>query len=109
MIETSIGETLPFEYEKCKRSMDQISKECWNIYHDKGGQWTSKNKVDALKLLKDLNMSKLETVQLGPLSLRAQQIEQKVKDLVEENEMPKQSYMNLKLPALKSQRDEDLR
>jgi hypothetical protein len=40
---------------------------------------------------------------------RAQNMERKVRELVEESEMPKKSFMNLGLPALTGQRDEDLR
>ncbi len=109
IIESIIEDVLPFEYRKCMGSIEQVTKECWKIYHDTTGQWTNKNKIDVLKLIKETNTTRQEILLGGPISLRAQQMEQKVKELVEEDEMPKQSYMNRKLPALNGPRDEDLR
>jgi len=108
-IESIVQKSMPLEYEKCKTSMDSITKECWTIYQDKTGQWTNKNKIDALKLIKETNRTKLEILNLGPLYLHAEQLEQKVKDLVEENESPQQNYMNLGLPAVIKQSDEEFR
>jgi len=108
-LESIVVNMLPLEYEKCKTCMDKITKECWNIYQDKSGQWTSKNKIDALKLLKEISRTKLEVINLGPLYLRAEQIEQRVKDLVQEEEKPQVNYMNLRLPAIIKQSDEVLK
>lgn len=108
-IESIIDDVLPYEYRKCILSIVQIIKESWKIYNDTSGQWTNKNKLDALKLIKETNTTRHEILLQGPISLRAQQMEQKVKELVEEDEKPKHSYMNLGLPAIKDQRNEDLR
>jgi hypothetical protein len=108
-IESIMVDVLPYEYEKSIVTMRQITKECWDIYHDKSGQWTNKNKIDILKLLKESVTTSLEILAQGPLNLRANQLEEKVKDLLEESETPEQNFMNLRLPAVKGQKDVDLR
>jgi transposase len=108
-IESIVQKSMPLEYEKCKTSMDSITKECWTIYQDKTGQWTNKNKIDALKLLKETNMTKLEILLIGPISLRAQQLEQKVRNLVEEDQKPQQNYFTVGLPGVIKHSNEDLK
>lgn len=78
--------------------MEEIIKKCWTIINDGTGQWTNKNKLDAMKLLKDSIGTKFEILNQGPVSLRAQQMEQKVKQLVEEDEVPRKSFFTLGPP-----------
>jgi hypothetical protein len=104
-----VNDILPIEYGKSILSMEQIIQKCWSIINDTTDGWTSKNTMDSLKLIKEANIAKNEILLQGPVSLRAQQMEEKVRELVEESKMPKKSFMNLGLPALKGQRDEDLK
>ena len=92
IIESILKDLLPYEYSKSILSMEQVIKECWKIINDHSGQWTNKNKIDVLKLLKEAIRTKLEIVNQGPANLRAQQLEQQVKDLVEEEQVPQKSF-----------------
>lgn len=109
MIESIVQDLLPYELIKSLISIEQIIKKCWKIYDDTSGQWTNKNKMDSLKLIKEANITKNEILLQGPLSLRAQQVEEQVRQLIEESEMPKKSFMNLGLPTLKGQQEKDFR
>ena len=92
-IESIIENVLPYEYGKCLVSMEQVIKEGWKIYEDDTGQWTSKNKIDVLKLIKDTVRTRFEILGQGPLNLKAKQLNQKVKELTEEeNETPKSFF-----------------
>ena len=108
-LESIMQEVMPYEYEKCMTSIQQVTKECWKIYYDESGQWTNKNKIDVLKLIEQANITRHQMLLGGPVTLKAMQIERKVRDIVEEEEKPQHSYMNLGLPALKGKMDEDLR
>ena len=108
-IKSMMEDVLPYEFRRCMLSVEQIIKECWKIFNDTSGQWTNKNKIDSLKLIKEANSTRSEILLQGPVSLRAQQLEDKVRELVEEDEMPQKSYMNVRLPAIKGQSEEDLR
>ena len=107
-LKSIVENELPYEFAKSLLSMDHIINECWIIYHDQSGKWTNKNKIDALKMIKETQKSRIEIVQTGPLNLRVQYIEQELRDSQEESETPI-SYMNLKRPAINRQQDEDPR
>jgi hypothetical protein len=98
LIASSVEELLPYEYKKSLLGMEQLIKECWQIINDNTGKWTSKNKIDAMKLLKEVIRTKLEIVNQGPLNLRAEQLEKEVKDLVKEVEAPPRSFFTLGPP-----------
>jgi hypothetical protein len=83
-------EVLPYEYGKCLLSIQQVIKECWIIFQDKTGQWTNKNKIDSLKLLKEATRTKFEILQQGPLNLYVNQIGEKVEELKKDQEEPAQ-------------------
>jgi DNA-binding CsgD family transcriptional regulator len=108
-LESIMEEVMPYEYEKCMTCIGQVTKECWKIYYDKSGQWTNKNKIDVLKLIEQANITRHQMLLAGPVTQKAMQIEQKVRNIVEEEEKPQQNYFNLGLPALKGKMDEDLR
>ncbi len=94
-LESVVKEVLPYEYKKSISCMDLVIRECWTIIKNQTGQYTIKNKLDALKLLKESTFTKLEILITGPINLRAQELEKKVKDLVEENETPRKSFFTL--------------
>jgi len=97
-IESIIEDVLPFEYIKCLVSMEHVIKEGWKIYHNTSGQWTNKNKIDILKLIKEAVRTRLEILHQGPAHLKAKQLCQQVKELTEENELQQKSYFNLGPP-----------
>ena len=106
-IESILIDTLPYEYSKAVLSMEQIAKKCWKIIDDESSQWTNKNKLDAMKLLKEVTATKFEILNQGPVNLRAQQLQQQMKELLEEDEMPR-SFFTLGPPP-KPNSYEDLR
>src|SRR5688572_27362357 len=95
-LESIIVDVLPYEYDKSLLGMDSIIKRCWIIINDSTNQWTNKNKLEALKLLKESIVTKFEILNQGPVNLRARQLEDQMKDLLEENEIPQRSFMTLK-------------
>lgn len=97
-IKSIFEDVLPYEFKKSLISIQQLEKECWKIFNDNTGEWTNKNKLDALKLLNQLNMANLEILQIGPLSLRAQEIVEKVEELVEEKESAQKSFFVMQPP-----------
>jgi hypothetical protein len=97
-IQNIIEETLPYELEKSLQCMNLIIKECWNIQKDKSDKWTNKDKLNALKLIKDAESTRFEILMSGPVTLKAKQVCQKVKELTEENEVQHKSYFNLGPP-----------
>lgn len=97
-LESVLKDVLPYEYTKSISCMDQVIRQCWIIINDKTDQWTNKNKLDALKLLKETTRTKLEILNQGPVNLFAQQLQQKVKELVEDDEMPRRSFFTLGPP-----------
>jgi hypothetical protein len=54
--------------------------------------------LETLKVLKDTIRTKFEILNQGPANLPTQQLEQQVKDLVEENETPRKSFFVLGPP-----------
>ncbi len=108
LIASSVKEVLPYEYSKSIRSMEQLIKKCWEIIDDQTANWTNKNKIDIMKLLKDAIRTKLEIVNQGPVNLRAEQLEREVKELVKEDEMPR-SFFTLGPPPTNPNSYEDLR
>jgi len=108
-LESIMEEVMPYEYEKCMTSSLQVTKECWKIYYDQSGHWTNKNKIDVLKLIEQANITRHQMLLGGPVTLKAMQIERKVRDIVEEEEKPQQNYFTLRLPTLKGKMDEELR
>jgi len=108
-IEAILRDRLPYEYEKGMVSIEQLIKECWRIFYDETGQYTNKNKIDTLKLLQSAIQTRMGMLVEGPVTLKAKQIEQKLREVLEEDEKPQRNFMNLGLPVLKKGFDDDLR
>ena len=73
-----IKDLLPFEFERCHTAIEQIIKEGWIIFRDNSGKWTNKDKVNALKLVKESIRTKLEILLQGPATLHLQQLQDRV-------------------------------
>lgn len=97
----------PFEFSKSISSLGQITKACWTIYNDTTSKWTNKDKLNALKLVRDTERTKFEVLMHGPIDLLAQKLQEEVKEIVETEQNSQKSFFML--PAIKSQTDEDLR
>jgi len=106
-IEEIAKKILPYEFGKSILSLNQIIKACWNIYEDKSNRWTNKDKLNALKLLKETERTRFELLMQGPVNLSVQQMQEQLKEIVESNETTQKSFFVL--PSLKRPNDEDLR
>ena len=106
-IQDIVRETFPFEFSKSILSLNHITKACWNIYNDKTSKWTTKDKLNALKLARDTERTKFEVLMHGPIDLLAQKLQEEVKEVADENQNSRKSYFML--PAIQRQNEEDLR
>jgi hypothetical protein len=78
-------ETLPYEYGKCLNCVNRVIKECWDIFQDKSNKWSNKDKINALRLIKEATMTRCEIVYNGPVTLEAQHYREKLDKLIDEN------------------------
>jgi hypothetical protein len=79
-------EMLPYEYGKSLLCMNQVIKECWNIFDDRTNRWTNKDKLNALRLIKEATMSRVEILFNGPVTLEVQHFRDKLDKLIAANE-----------------------
>ena len=107
VIENIAKETLPFEFGRCLSSLGRVAKECWNIFDDKSEKWTNKDKINALKLIKETERTKFEVLLQGPTNLYIQELNDKLQAFTENNESNPIDYF--RLPAFESKSQEDLR
>jgi Trp operon repressor len=76
---------LTYYYKQCIDGMDQIRKEVWSLY--KYGDWgngvhlTFKEKLAALKLLKECNEAKFALLEKGPSVLNVKGMEEKLEGI----------------------------
>jgi len=105
-VEVIAKDILPYEFGKSMLSLNHIIKECWNICKDGNGKWTNKDKINALKLIKDTERTRLEVLLEGPVGLLVQQLQEKLTEIIENNETAKKSFFVL--PALERAK-EDMR
>jgi hypothetical protein len=81
MIQSVTRNILPYEFGRCLMSTEQLIKEGWNIFNDKSEKWTNKDKINALKLVKESVRTKVEILLQGPTTLHLQQLKDKVDEL----------------------------
>lgn len=101
VVESVVTDVLPYEYTKSMLCLDLIIRKCWTIIDDQAGQWTNKNKMDALKLLKETTKARLEIITQGPVNLYVQKLEQEIKELgqlVREDEIVPKTFFTLGPP-----------
>ena len=98
---------LPYEFNKCLGSIEQIIKKCWIIVQGNKDQWTNKDKINALKLLKETVRTKFEILCDGPTVLQVQKLEDEVNKLKQDNDPSQRSFFVL--PALQRPSDDDVR
>lgn len=76
---------LTYYYKQCIDGMDEIRREAWSQY--KHGDWSQgvhlavKEKIAALRLLKECNEAKFAILERGPSVLNIKEMEQKLKDI----------------------------
>jgi Homeodomain-like domain len=76
---------LTYYYKQCIDGMDEIRREAWSLY--KYGDWgqgihlSIKEKIAALRLLKECNEAKFALLEKGPNVLNVKGMEEKVEDI----------------------------
>jgi len=76
---------LTYYYKQCIDGMDEIRKEAWSLY--KYGDWSQgvhlsvKEKIAALRLLKDCNEAKFTLLEKGPSVLSVKQMEENLENI----------------------------
>ena len=76
---------LTYYYKQCIDGMDEIRREAWSLY--KYGDWgngvhlTVKEKIAALKLLKECNEAKFALLEKGPSVLNVKGMEGRLEDI----------------------------
>jgi len=76
---------LTYYYKQCIDGMDEIRREAWSLY--KYGDWsqgihlTVKEKIAALRLLKDCDEAKFALLEKGPSMLNVKGMEEKLEDI----------------------------
>ena len=76
---------LTYYYKQCIDGMDEIRREAWSLY--KYGDWsqgvhlTVKEKIAALRLLKDCDEAKFALLENGPSVLNAKGMEEKLENI----------------------------
>ena len=59
---------------------------------DNTGKWTNKDKINALKLVKETETTRFEVLQNGPATLYVQQLQEKVNELIETKQQTQQNF-----------------
>lgn len=80
-IQSITKDILPYEFGRCQIAVEQLIKEGWNIFNDNSGKWTNKDKINALKLVKESIRTKVEILLQGPTALHLQQLQDKLAGL----------------------------
>lgn len=76
---------LTYYYKQCIDGMDEIRRESWSLY--KYGDWsqgihlTVKEKIAALRLLKECDEAKFALLEKGPSVLNVKGVEEKLEDI----------------------------
>jgi uncharacterized protein YerC len=76
---------LTYYYKQCIDGMDEIRREAWSLY--KYGDWSQgvhlsvKEKIAALRLLKECNEAKFALLEKGPSVLNVKGMEEKLADI----------------------------
>lgn len=83
-IQSITRDILPYEFGKCFISIEQLLKEAWIIFNDSSGKWTNKDKINALKLVKEAIRTKVEVLLQGPTTLHLQQLQDRLVELNKE-------------------------
>jgi hypothetical protein len=74
---------LGFYYKGCIYTMDQIQQRCWNIFND--DQVSQKEKLLALKIIKETVESKFSLLEKGPSVISLKNLEDRVRQIEASN------------------------
>jgi len=100
IIKTIEKDYYPLEFRNIINSIKLVLKKSWQIINDENGKWTNKDKLNALKLVVEASKTKFETLQNGPVNLRVGELAEKLDELKEEQESPRNFMPPLLHPNL---------
>lgn len=105
-IQAIVDDILPLEFGKSLLSLNHIIRDCWIIINDDTEKWNNKDKLNAMKLLKDIEVTRFEILKNGPLNLEVIQLRKQLEQLKEEQDT---SRIKGFMPALLHNNLEDLK
>jgi IS30 family transposase len=80
-----LAKDLGFYYKSCIDTMDQIQQKCWNIYNN-DNQVSQKDKLLALKIIKETCESKFSFIEKGPSVMAINSLHERVEQIELSNE-----------------------
>jgi hypothetical protein len=80
-----IAKDLGFYYKGCIDTMDQIQQKCWNIFNN-DSQVSQKDKLLALKIIKETCESKFSLIEKGPSVMALNSLQERVEKIESNNE-----------------------
>ena len=75
----NLSKELGFYYKGCLHTMDQIQQKSWDIYHNK--QVSEKDKLLALKVIKETCESKFSLLEKGPSVMALKSLQERVQTI----------------------------
>ena len=86
-IQSITKELLPYEFSRCHTTIEELIKEGWIIFQDNSGKWTGKDKINAMKLIKDTERTRFEIIMNGPLNLEVIHLREQIEDLKQDEDI----------------------
>jgi hypothetical protein len=75
-----LAKDLGFYYKGCIDTMDQIQQKCWNIYNN-DDQISQKDKLLALKIIKETCESKFSLIEKGPSVMALNSLQERIEKI----------------------------
>jgi hypothetical protein len=75
-----LAKDLGFYYKSCIDTMNEIQQKCWNIYNN-DDQITQKDKLLALKIIKETCESKFSLIEKGPSVMALNSLQERVEKI----------------------------
>ena len=75
-----LAKDLGFYYKRCIDTMDEIQQKCWNIYNN-DDQISQKDKLLALKIIKETCESKFSLIEKGPSVMALNSLQERVEKI----------------------------
>jgi hypothetical protein len=75
-----LAKDLGFYYKSCIDTMDQIQQKCWNIFNN-DNQISQKDKLLALKIIKETCESKFSLIEKGPSVMVLNSLQERVEKI----------------------------
>ena len=75
-----LAKDLGFYYKSCIDTMNEIQQKCWNIYND-DSQASQKDKLLALKIIKETCESKFSLIEKGPSIMALNSLQERVEKI----------------------------